>query len=220
MRKGLRLIQLVFGLFLFALGLVIVMRGNLGYSSWEIFHEGLTNLLPLTIGQATILVSVIIVGIIMLLKEKIGVGTLANMALIGLFMDIILVIDFIPTAIGIISGLCFIIAGLFVAAFGSYFYISSGFGAGPRDSLMVAICKKTGLPIGICRSLIECSVAVAGWILGGTLGIGTVIAAFGLGWCIQIVFRLFSFEATRIKHESLLETLHIRKVKLYNNSDI
>lgn len=211
MDKALRLVRLMFGLFLFALGSVCVMNSNLGYGPWELFQAGLTNLMPMTIGEATVFVSVIIVVIILLLKETIGVGTLANMAFIGIFMDLILSMGFIPFGTGILSGLCLLIIGLFITSFGSYFYISSGFGAGPRDSLMVAIRRRTGLSIGVSRCILECSAALAGWLLGGPLGIGTVMTAIFLGFCVQLVFRLFAFEATAIVHENLWTTLQIRR---------
>lgn len=212
MKKAKRLIMLVFGLFLFALGVVLVMQSNLGYGPWELFQAGLTNILPLTIGQATVLVGVVIVVTILILKEIIGIGTLANMALIGVFMDMILSWGIIPLVQGIPLGLIFTTLGLFTIAFGSYFYIASGFGAGPRDSLMVAIRRRTGLPIGVCRSMLECSAAFAGWLLGGPLGLGTVITAIFLGPCVQLVFRLFSFEAISIVHENLFDTLKFQKM--------
>lgn len=201
-----RFTRLIFGLFLFALGTSLVIRGNLGYGPWEVFQAGIANLLPLTIGQATVLVSMALVVLVILLKEKIGIGTLANMVLIGVFLDLILVAGIVPSVHGLFSGLALVVAGLFTTSVGSYFYISSGFGAGPRDSLMVAIRRRTSLPVGLCRSLLECLVAGLGWMLGGPLGAGTVITAFGLGICIQIVFRLFSFEATAVQHESLAAT--------------
>lgn len=98
------------------------------------------------------------------------------------------------------------ITGLFIISFGSYFYIGSGFGAGPRDSLMVALQRKTGLPVGLCRGILEGSVVLIGWLLGGPVGIGTVIAAFGIGFCIQIVFAIMKFDATSVKHETLNAT--------------
>lgn len=211
MKKAKRLILLVFGLFLFALGVVLVMQGNLGYGPWELFQAGLTNLLPLTIGQATVLVGAVIVITILILRETIGIGTLANMALIGVFMDMILSWEIIPLAQGIPLSLIMLTLGLFTIAFGSYFYIGSGFGAGPRDSLMVAIRRRTRLPIGVCRSILECSVAFAGWLLGGPLGLGTVITAIFLGPCVQLVFRLFSFEAVNVVHESLFDTFKLQR---------
>ena len=206
MRYVSRLIRLAFGLFLFALGSVLTMRGNVGYGPWELFHTGLTHLLPLTIGQITVLTGVVIVVIDALLRESIGVGTLANMILVGTFMDLILATNLLPLAKGWIDGLLLLVLGLFVTATGSYFYISAGFGAGPRDSLMVAIRRFTGLPIGASRSVLEISAAALGFLLGGPLGLGTVLCAVGLGFCVQVVFRLFHFEATSIRHENLIDT--------------
>lgn len=201
-----RLVRLVFGLFLFALGCVLTMRGNVGYGPWELFHTGLTHLLPLTIGQITVLTGVVIVVIDALLRESIGLGTLANMILVGTFMDLILATQLLPLAKGWIDGLALLVLGLFVTATGSYFYISAGFGAGPRDSLMVAIRRFTGLPIGAARSALEFTAAALGFLLCGPLGLGTVLCAVGLGSCVQIVFRLFHFEATAIHHENLVDT--------------
>lgn len=99
-----------------------------------------------------------------------------------------------------------LISGLFIIAFGSYFYIASAFGAGPRDSLMVLVTRKTGLPIGVCRGAIELTAVAVGWYLGGLVGIGTVISALAIGFCIQITFRLLRFDATKIRHERLQET--------------
>jgi len=101
--------------------------------------------------------------------------------------------------------------GLFIISFASYFYIGSGFGAGPRDSLMVAIERKTGLAVGISRGIIEGSAVVVGWFLGGPVGLGTVLAALGISFCIQAVFSLMKFEATMVTHETLNATLQSLK---------
>ena len=99
------------------------------------------------------------------------------------------------------------ILGLYIIALGSYFYIGSGFGAEPRDSLMVALKRKTGLPIGLCRGMIEVSAVLIGWILGGLVGVGTIISALAIGFCVQSTFKILRFEATTIQHETLIETL-------------
>jgi uncharacterized membrane protein YczE len=99
------------------------------------------------------------------------------------------------------------IAGLFVISLGTYFYMGSGFGAGPRDGLMVVLERKTGLPVGLCRAIIESLAVLLGWLMGGPVGLGTVIAAFGIGLCVQVTFSLFKFQATEIRHETFRETL-------------
>lgn len=145
-----------------------------------------------------------VIGIIsIVLGEKLGLGTILNMVLIGLFLDMIMAFHIIPVLNNIPLGIIMLVAGLFIIALASYFYIGSAFGAGPRDSLMVALTRKTGLPIGVCRGTIELIAALVGWILGGMLGIGTFISAMAIGFCVQTTFKLLKFDATMVNHETL-----------------
>lgn len=202
-----RFIKLIFGLFLFALGIVMTMNANLGYAPWDVFHKGMSNIMGMSIGNASILLGLVICVVVALANEKLGLGTLLNMVLIGLFLDRILLLEIIPRMEGYPKGFAMMVAGLFVISFGSYFYMGSGFGAGPRDSLMVVLERKTGLPVGVCRALIEASAVLFGWLMGGPVGLGTVLAAFGIGFCIQTTFSLLKFKTTDIRHETLRETL-------------
>lgn len=199
----LRLLKLLFGLFLYALGIVITLKASIGYAPWEVFHVGLAKTTGISIGNASIAAGLVIGIAAVLLGEKLGLGTILNMILIGIFLDIILEFNFIPSAAGLLQGLPMLIAGLFMISLASYFYISSGFGAGPRDSLMVALTRKTKLPVGLCRGTIEILAVLVGWRLGGLVGIGTLISAFAIGFCIQTTFRLLKFDATRVRHETL-----------------
>lgn len=199
----LRFLKLVFGLFLYGLGVVIVMHANIGYAPWEVLHSGISQTMGISIGVVTVGVGVIIVALTFLLGEKVGLGTLLNMLLIGLFMDLIISFNIIPIVDHLSIGIPMLILGLLTIAFASYFYISSAFGAGPRDSLMVAVTKKTGFPVGLCRGILEVSVVIVGYFLGGLVGIGTVISAFCIGFCIQIIFKLFKFDPTQLEHETL-----------------
>ena len=201
-----RLMKLLLGLFLYALGIVVSMKANLGFAPWEVFHYGLGKTIDLTIGTVSILVGLIICLCAVWMGEKIGLGTILNMILIGVFMDLLLMLSFIPEVNGLFMGIIMMITGLFIISFGSYFYIASGFGAGPRDSLMVALQRKTGLPVGLCRGFLEGTVVLIGWLLGGPVGLGTVLAAFGIGFCIQTVFVIMKFDATSVKHETLNAT--------------
>lgn len=198
-----RLIKLLIGLFLYALGIVVSMKANLGFAPWEVFHYGLGETIGITIGTVSIFIGLIICVCAVWMGEKLGLGTILNMILIGVFMDFLLMLHLIPEANGLVLGIIMMIAGLFIISFGSYFYIASGFGAGPRDSLMVALQRKTKLPVGLCRGILEGSVVLIGWLLGGPVGIGTVLAAFGIGFCIQVVFSIMKFEATSVEHETL-----------------
>jgi uncharacterized membrane protein YczE len=182
------------------------MNAHIGYAPWEVFHVGLAKTAGMSIGTASIITGLIIGIIGVLLGEKLGLGTILNMVLIGIFLDVILKFNIIPLASSYLFGIIMLIVGLFIIALASYFYIGSGFGAGPRDSLMVALTRKTGLPVGVCRGIIELLAVFVGWRLGGMLGIGTVISAFAIGFCVQTTFKLLKFDATKVKHETLDQT--------------
>jgi len=132
-------------------------------------------------------------------------------------MDLILFLDFIPLFYNFWIGTLVLLLGLFIIALGTYFYISSAFGAGPRDSLMVAVTRKTGLPVGLCRGILEVSVVLIGWLLGGMVGLGTVISAFAIGFCVQITFKLLKFDPTQVKHETFAVMFqNLRNLKKHN----
>jgi len=207
------MLRLIWGLFLYSFGIVFTMNAHIGYAPWDVFHVGLANTIGLSIGTVAIMVGIIIGLISLLLGEKIGVGTILNMILIGVFLDMILALQIIPVADNFLLGIIMLILGLFIIALATYFYIGSALGAGPRDSLMVALTRKTSLSIGICRGIIEIFVVLVGWMLGGMVGIGTVLAAFTIGFCVQITFNLLKFDATKVKQETIDYTFK----KLFNN---
>lgn len=204
-----RLARLLLGLFLYALGIAVTMKANIGYAPWEVFHAGVGKAVGMSIGNVSILTGLAIVLVAFLLGEKLGLGTVLNMVLIGVFLDAILSLGLIPAMESWIPGLAMLFAGLFTISLASFFYIGSGFGAGPRDSLMVALRRKTGLPIGLCRGGIELAAVVVGWLLGGMLGLGTVISAFAIGLCVQLTFRVLRFDPTKVRHETLAATLRL-----------
>lgn len=211
-----RFLRLNFGLFLYGLGIITTMKANIGYAPWEVLHSGISQTFGISIGLVNTGVGTLIVLIVFIMGEKIGIGTIFNMFMIGLFMDLILFLDFIPTIQNWWIGLFVLVLGLFIIAFGTYFYISSAFGAGPRDSLMVAITRKTGWPVGLCRGILEVSVVIIGFFLGGMVGIGTLISAFLIGACIQITFKITHFDPTQIKHETF-EIMYLNLKRLSKN---
>jgi uncharacterized membrane protein YczE len=203
-----RLVNLVFGLFLFALGIAMSIRANIGYAPWDVLHAGLSKRSGLSIGIASILVGILILVVLRIFGEKIGLGTIANMVLVGLFLDAILIFDLIPLPQKLHISIIMLISGLFIIAIGTYLYIKSAFSSGPRDSLMVVLSRKTKLPIGLCRGSIELLVLLGGWALGGMAGLGTVISVLSIGFCVQIVFKIFRFDATKVKHETFADTIN------------
>lgn len=209
-----RFIRLFLGLFLYAVGIVLTMKANIGYASWEVFHAGLSTVFGIQIGTVSILVGLVLCVISLLAGEKLGLGTLCNMVFIGLFMNLLLGLDLFPTLSNFYLGVLQMVVGLFVISVATVYYISSGFGAGPRDSLMVVLTRKTRLSVGTCRSGLEILVVVIGALLGGSFGIGTILAAVLIGFCVQITFKLFRFDPTTVVHENFMDTFrNFSKVK-------
>jgi uncharacterized membrane protein YczE/cyclopropane fatty-acyl-phospholipid synthase-like methyltransferase len=198
-----KMFSVFIGTFILALGVTMNMKANIGYAPWEVFHWGFSQTANISLGMSIILTGAVLCIVATLLGEKLGFGTLVNFFISGVIIDIIFALDIIPQMNSLIPGILMMVAGLFVMAFGTYFYIRPGLGAGPRDSLMVALERKTGLPVGACRAIVEISVTIIGWLLGGPVGLGTVLAAVGISFCVQIVFTLMRFDATNVKHETI-----------------
>ena len=194
--------RLLLGLFLFALGTVMTLRAELGLSPWDVLHDGLRLRTPLTFGTATIAVGVLLVVVGALWGIRPGPGTLANMILIGIFVDVLLSTD-VGAAIGdgpIIFRALLLIAGIVTIGLGSALYIGAEMGAGPRDGLMVLVATKTGWRVGIARAVVEGSALATGVVLGGRAGFGTVLFAVGIGPSVDVWFRVFrmSSDGTRM----------------------
>lgn len=186
-----RWLRLAAGLAVFAAGLALMVRADLGLSSWDVLHDALRLISPLTFGQAVIGVSVVVVLASLALGIKPGPGTVANVLVIGGFTDALL-----GTAIGAGLGssdlairLAALVAGVAAIAFGTALYIGANLGAGPRDSLMLAVAKRAGISPGTARAGIELSVLVVGVALGGRAGIGTLVFAVLIGPAIDVSFR-------------------------------
>jgi uncharacterized membrane protein YczE len=201
-----RIIRLIFGLFLYSFGSVLTIRANIGLLTWDVLHQGISIHTGITMGEASISVGFAIVACSFFMGESIGLGTILNMLLIGTFLDILLNSGIIPIINTQLPGFVMATTGLIVIAFASYFYIGAGFGAGPRDSLMVMIVRKFNCKAGVARAFVEGSAVTLGWLLGGFVGIGTIFSVFGISIAIQYVFRMLKFEVEKVKQESLADT--------------
>ena len=201
----LRLLLTMMGVVFFAFGVVLTIKANIGYAPWDVFHVGLADTIGLSIGTVSISVGVVLVTIIALLGERqLGIGTILNMMLIGVFVDAMF--PLVPISSNIITGIIMLLTGIFSLSLGTCFYLKSAFGIGPRDALMVVLARKTKLPVGICRFAVELAATVIGWFFGGMVGVGTVIFVIVIGPCVQIVFKLFKLDVTAVKHETLRDT--------------
>ena len=202
-----RTLRMMTGLFVFAVGIVMTIHANIGLAPWDVFHQGLANVLGITMGQASILVGLTVVAIDFFAGERIGWGTLGNMVLIGLFIDFLMLNGLVPQMQHFVTGVLQMIAGLFVIGLASVLYIGAGMGCGPRDGLMVALLKRTGRSVGTIRGLLEGAALAGGWLLGGTVGLGTVITAVLTGPVVQLAFRLLRFDVKNVRHTYVDEDL-------------
>ncbi len=185
-----RLFICIAGLFLFATGTVFTYRSNMGLGPWDVLHLGISRHTPLSFGQANIVVGAIIILVGLLLRAYPGVATILNMFLIGIFVDLQLRWNLLPdfSSAPLLIRLFIDIAGVFITGIGTALYISPHLGAGPRDGLMLRLHTLTKKRIAIVRAVLECSALIVGFFLGGTVGIGTLIFAFGVGPCVEVGF--------------------------------
>jgi len=212
----LKYLKLFLGLFICSLGVIVIIRSNLGFSPWDVLHQGISKVIHITIGHASILVGTIVITLDFFLGERIGSGSILNIILGGIFIDLILFMDIIPLATNIYVGIFMMFLGIFILSFGCYLYMSTGLGCGPRDALMVALTKKTRYSLRSVRNLIEISVLGAGYFMGGYAGVGTVITALFTGSFIQIVFKILKFDVKSVVHRDIKsEVILLKKYMIH-----
>ena len=202
-----RIARAVIGLIIFGCGSCCNIQANIGYGAWEAFSIGVGAKLGLSFGtvlQASVLVILIID---LLLRETIGLGTLLDIYIVGATADLLRGSGLVPVMTSFPAGVVMLLCGQLLLAVGSYFYISAGLSCGPRDALMVALCKRfPRTPVGVIRFFIEGGALLTGWLCGAKIGIGTLIAVFGISFLIQAVFAVMKFDVSSVKHESLITT--------------
>lgn len=212
MKKGtLIFLRLFIGLMLCSVGTVMTINGNLGLQPWDVFHQGISKILNITMGQASIMVSAIIIIVDYIAGEKIGWGTISNMLVIGIFMDILMLNHLLPVFHNEILRVISIMIGMLLMSIGSYMYIGVGLGSGPRDGLMVALTKKTNKSVFIVRTVIEIFVLIVGYIMGGSVGVGTIIMVSLIGYFIQRVFKIFKFDVNKVQHRFINDDIKLMK---------
>jgi len=179
---------LCFGLTLFGLGEGLLIVSFTGASPWSVLAQGISLNVNLSIGTITFLISVAVLILWIPLGQKLGVGTLFNALIIALMID--LCIKFVPTPSNYIHQLVLAVISVITVGIGGGIYLVSNLGAGPRDGLMIGLQKIINLPIAVVRATLEISVVSIGWFLGGTVGIGTLLFAFGIGPCVVLGLHL------------------------------
>jgi uncharacterized protein len=215
-KEILKYLKLFLGLFVCALGIIVIIKSNLGFSPWDVLHQGISKITNITIGQASIFVGFIVITLDFFLGERIGSGSILNIIFFGTFMDLILYLDIVPLSNNLYIGVFMMFLGIFILSLGCYLYISTGLGCGPRDALMVALTKKTKFSVGTVRNIIEISVLVTGYLMGGYAGVGTIITALFTGSFIQGVFKLFKFDVKSVIHRDVKTEVILLKKYIVN----
>jgi len=182
--KFLTFFYLCFGLTLFGLGEGLLIVSSSGASPWSVLAQGISLKINLSIGTITFLISVGVLFLWIFLKQKPGMGTILNAVIISIMID--LCIKYVPTPENSFSQILLAVIAVITVGIGGGIYLVSNLGAGPRDGLMIGLQKKTNLPIAFVRASLEITVVSVGWYLGGTVGIGTLLFAFGIGPCVAL----------------------------------
>tara|TARA_B100001057_G_scaffold34498_1_gene31303 strand:- start:59 stop:706 length:648 start_codon:yes stop_codon:yes gene_type:complete len=175
---------LCFGLALFGLGEGLLIVSFTGASPWSVLAQGISININLTIGTITFLISIAVLVLWIPLGQKPGIGTLLNALIIAVMID--LCIKYVPTPSNYFNQIILATISVIIVGVGGGIYLISNLGAGPRDGLMIGLQKKTNLPIAFVRATLEISVVSIGWYLGGTVGVGTLLFAFGIGPCVAL----------------------------------
>jgi uncharacterized membrane protein YczE len=188
-RFAARIVQLYIGLLLYGLAGALQVRSGLGMDPWDVFHQGLARRSGLAIGTLVIIVGAIVLLGWIPLRQRPGFGTLSNVVLIGVSMNASL--EWLPHVHRVEWRVADMISGVLLCGVATGMYIGANFGPGPRDGLMTGLARRTGRSIRLTRTSIELTVLIAGWLLGGTVGIGTVLFALAIGPLAQIFLPLF-----------------------------
>lgn len=184
-RLSRRFMQLFVGLLLFGFSIALMVRAALGLAPWDVLHMALTRFLPLTIGQVNVLSSFVVLLLWIPLREKPGIGTIANAIVIGLSMDVAL--GLLPPVESLPARAALLASGIVLNGLATALYVGSQFGRGPRDGLFTSISRRSGWSIQLVRTGMEVVVVVLGLLLGGTIGVGTVLFALALGPLTQLM---------------------------------
>ena len=178
-----------FGFVLFGLSIDMMVRANLGLGPWDVLHMALTYHLPITLGEASIGVALVVVLLDVILREPLGWGTIANMIFIGVWIDILK--PFVPSVPSVFwIQIAYLLLGTIVMGFATAIYIGVDAGAGPRDSLMLALSRLSKTSVRRARTILEVSAVAVGWLLGGPAWLGTLVFALAIGPAVQLAFKL------------------------------
>ncbi|HYZ66809.1 MAG TPA: hypothetical protein VE666_03215 [Mycobacterium sp.] len=187
-RAALRATALLVGLGGYGFSMAVMVRAGLGLDPWDVFHQGMTLHTPMTIGVASAVVGAAVLLAWIPLRNRPGIGTVANVIVIAITVDAGLWL--LPTPTSLPVRIAMMLGAVVLNALSTVLYVGAGLGPGPRDGLMTGLVVRTGLSVRLVRTSIEATVLTVGWLLGGTVGVGTVLYAFGIGPLVQMFLRI------------------------------
>lgn len=201
------------GLFFYGFCVYCFIQANIGVGPWDVFCIGLSKTLGIKYGNASISISVVVIVIDLLMHEKIGLGTILDAIIVGKTVDLFNYINLIPSIENnMLLSIGMLILVFIGEGFAQFFYMKAGLSCGPRDSLQIALGKRLKkLPIGVVNIFLLLFVFVIGYFLGGPIGIGTILAPFGIGIMQDVVFKLTKFDPKAISHASLIDSFKVLK---------
>ena len=201
-------LKIVAGLLVFSFGVHLTIYANIGLAPWDCLGMGIAKHTPLNYGIAMTLIAVVILLIDIALKERIGFGTIIDALLTGNFVQMFNSLNPLPENQNLWAGVGIMLVGFVFMALGMWIYMSAEQCCGPRDSLLVGLGKRMPkVPIGIVEVILWAVVLLAGYLLGGPVGIGTLISTFGAGLVMQLVYNLIRFEPRKLQHRDVLTVL-------------
>ena len=205
------LLRILFGLLIYSFGVYMTIRANIGLTPWDCLAVGISRHTPLNYGGAMAAVSLAAIVIQLLLHERIGFATVLDAVITGNLTQLLCDISPYPENHSLWFGIIFMLFGFLFIALGMFVYMSAEYGCGPKDGLLIAIGKRLPkIPIGVVEILLWVLVTLIGWLLGGTVGIGTLISTFGAGAVMHLFYDVIGFEPRELHHRSIAEMMRGR----------
>lgn len=203
--------NVILGLLFYSIGVILMVRVNLGLAPWDVFSQGLSRTLGISLGNSTFIIGAIVLLISGILRQHIGIATLFDLFLVSVFTDIF---DFLfPPMVEfyILIKIFIFIIGLLLCGYGCFLYIPQGIGCGPRDGLLLGLSRKFNISVSIIGISLESFALICGFYLGGTVGLGTIFVTFLKGPILEMYFKLNKIDLAGIRHRHLIEEFNLIK---------
>ncbi len=198
------------GLMAFGFGVYLTIQANMGVAPWDSFALGLSSTFGILYGTASIIISFIVIALDLIMREQIGLGTLLDAIVVGKTVDLLNWLDLVPKSQSVAFSLVLFLVGFFIMGFSQFLYMKTGLSCGPRDAMLVGLNRRINkIPIGALNTCILAVVLLIGWRLGGPVGIGSIIAPFGIGLMQQLSFNMVKFDPKRVKHQNIIASCKV-----------